>query len=66
LTEIWVLFGEFILGIAIWLRVRRWDGWGEAILQYEDVSDGLPDLGIRDIRSAECQITQAESRRLAH
>lgn len=50
MTEIWAGFGVFILGIGIWLRVRRRDGWGEAKLQYEDLSDGVPDLGIRGIR----------------
>jgi len=50
MTEIWAGFGVFILGIGIWLRVRRREGWGEAKLQYEDLSDGVPDLGIRDIR----------------
>jgi hypothetical protein len=51
LTEIWAPFAIFIAGIAIWLRVRRRDGWGEGKLQYEDLSDGIPDLGIRGMRS---------------
>jgi len=50
LTEIWAVFGAFILGIAIWLRIRRREGWCEGQLQYEDLSDGIPDLGIRDMR----------------
>ncbi len=29
-------------------------GWGEAKLQYDDISEGLPDLGIRGIRGLAC------------
>jgi hypothetical protein len=32
LTELWAVFAAFALGIRIWLRVRRRDGWGEGKL----------------------------------
>ncbi len=52
ITEIWALFGVLLGGIGIWLRLRRREGWGEGQLQYEDLSDGVPDLGISGIRHA--------------
>jgi hypothetical protein len=50
ITEIWVCFGAFIGGIGIWLRISRREGWCEGNLIYDDSSDAVPDLGIRDIR----------------
>jgi hypothetical protein len=43
-------------GIWIWMRRRRRDGWGEANLLYEDSSEDVADLGIKDITYAGTEV----------
>jgi putative ABC transport system permease protein len=39
----------FFGGIWIWARKRRRDGWGEDRLFYEELPEGVPDLGITEM-----------------
>jgi hypothetical protein len=39
------IFGAF----WIWARRRRREGWGEAMLRYVDVPEGIQDLGIKEM-----------------
>ena len=51
-SEFIELFGVYLAffgGIWIWARVRRRDGWGDARLLYEDLPEGVPDLGIHEL-----------------
>ena len=57
LTEIWACFLVVFLGFGMWLRVRRREGWGEEKLQYEDLSDKIPDMGISGIRNMGLTLT---------
>jgi hypothetical protein len=57
LTEIWAWFVVVFLGFGIWLHARRREGWGKEKLHYEDLSDKIPDLGIRGIRNLSLTVT---------
>jgi hypothetical protein len=46
---LFVAFLFFFGGIAIWARKRRLDGWGEDRLFYEELPEGVPDLGITEM-----------------
>jgi len=43
---LFVMYLIFFGGIAIWARKRRLDGWGDDPLLYEELPEGMPDLGI--------------------
>jgi hypothetical protein len=47
--ELFAVYLVFFGGIWIWARIRRRDGWGEAKLLYEDLPEGVPDLGIHEL-----------------
>jgi hypothetical protein len=46
---VFVVFLLFFGGIWIWARKRRRDGWGEDRLFYEELPEGVPDLGITEM-----------------
>jgi len=43
------IYGPFFGGIWIWARARRREGWGEDPLLYEDLPEGMPNLGIAEM-----------------
>ena len=47
--ELYAVYLAFFGGIWIWARLRRRDGWGEAKLLYEDLPEGVTDLGIHEL-----------------
>jgi len=47
--ELYAVYLAFFGGIWIWARLRRRDGWGEAKLLYEDLPEGVADLGIHEL-----------------
>ena len=53
---VFVFYLPVFVGIWLWSRHRRRDGWGEAPLIYEDTHDAPPDLGIRDFSGADLQV----------
>jgi hypothetical protein len=49
MTEMFVAYFPIFVAVWIWLRKLRRDGWGEAMLLYEDLGEVVPDLGIKDM-----------------
>jgi putative ABC transport system permease protein len=45
-APLFVFYLIFFGGIWIWARRRRLDGWGQDPLLYEELPEGMPDLGI--------------------
>jgi putative ABC transport system permease protein len=43
------VFAPFLGGIWLWARKRRRDGWGQDPLLYEELPEGVPDLGITEM-----------------
>ncbi|HEY2016276.1 MAG TPA: hypothetical protein VGH38_22385 [Bryobacteraceae bacterium] len=46
---LFLVYCPLFLAAWIWARRRRLEGWGESKLMYDDIPEGLPDLGIRDM-----------------
>ena len=46
---LFVAYLLFFGGIGIWARKRRRDGWGQDPLLYEELPEGVPDLGIAEM-----------------
>jgi len=47
--ELFAVYLAFFGGIWIGARKRRREGWGDAKLLYEDLPEGVPDLGIHEL-----------------
>jgi fatty acid desaturase len=47
MTVPFLIYLSMFVGVWIWARRFRRDGWGEAPMLYEDLPDALPDLGLR-------------------
>jgi hypothetical protein len=47
MTAPFLIYLSMFVGVWIWARRFRRDGWGEAPMLYEDLPDALPDLGLR-------------------
>jgi predicted permease len=45
---VFAVYSPLFVGVWLWARRRRRDGWGEAPLVYEDTGAIVPDLGIRE------------------
>ncbi len=49
MPELFLIYGAFFAGDWIWARKRRLEGWGESRLIYQDLSDNVASLGIKDM-----------------
>jgi predicted permease len=49
---VFAFYSPVFLGVWLWARRRRRDGWGETPLIYEDTGAVVADLGIREMGSA--------------